>query len=80
MKAIVMNGTGGREMLECVERPDPVVGPGEALVEITLAGVNFMDIGVRKGIAWTEVSNPKILGVEGVGRVLAVGDSRSLGA
>jgi hypothetical protein len=42
-------------MLECVERPDPVA-----------AGVNFMDIGVRKGIAWTEVSNPKILGVEAV--------------
>src|ERR1700738_3359018 len=74
MKAIVMNGTGGREMLECVERPDPVAGPGEALVEITLAGVNFMDIGVRQGIAWTEVSNPRILGVEGVGRVLAVGE------
>jgi len=63
MRAVVMNGTGGREMLECVERPDPVAGPGEALVEITLAGVNFMDIGVRQGIAWTEVSNPKILGV-----------------
>ena len=27
MKAIVMNGTGGREMLEHVERPDPVAGP-----------------------------------------------------
>jgi NADPH2:quinone reductase len=75
MRAIVMNGTGGREMLEYVERPDPVLGPGEALVEIAFAGVNFMDIGVRQGMAWTEVPNPKILGVEGVGRVLAVGDS-----
>src|ERR1700724_2462475 len=74
MKAIVMNGTGGREMLEYVERPDPVAGPGEALVEIALAGVNFMDIGVRQGMSWTEVPNPKILGVEGGGRVLAVGD------
>jgi len=74
MRAIVMNGTGGREMLEYVERPDPVPGPGEALVEIAFAGVNFMDIGVRQGVAWTEVPNPKILGVEGVGRVLAVGD------
>ena len=74
MKAIVMNGTGGREMLEYVERPEPVPGPGEALVEITFAGVNFMDIGVRQGMAWTEVPNPKILGVEGVGRVLAVGE------
>ncbi len=58
MRAIVMNGTGGREMLEYVERPDPVPGPGEALVEIAFAGVNFMDIGVRQGVAWTEVPNP----------------------
>jgi len=75
MKAIVMNGTGGREMLEYVERPDPAPGPEQALVEIAFAGVNFMDIGVRQGIAWTEVPDPKILGVEGVGRVLAVGNS-----
>jgi NADPH2:quinone reductase len=74
MKAIVMNGTGGREMLEHVERPDPVAGPGQALIEVVFAGVNFMDIGVRQGVAWTETPNPKILGVEGVGRVLAVGD------
>jgi NADPH2:quinone reductase len=74
MKTIVMNGTGGPEMLEQVERPDPVVGPGQALVEITFAGVNFMDIGVRQGVVWKETPNPKILGVEGVGRVVAVGD------
>lgn len=72
MKAIVMNGTGGREMLEYVECPEPVAGSGEALVEITCAGVNFMDIGVRQGMAWTNTPNPKILGVEGVGRVLNV--------
>src|ERR1700688_3312868 len=74
MKAVVMTGTGGQEMLEYVERPDPTPGPGEALVEIAYAGVNFMDIGVRQGMAWTEIPNPKILGVEGAGRVLAVGD------
>jgi NADPH2:quinone reductase len=74
MRAILMNGTGGPEMLDYVERPDPVPGPGEALVEIAFAGVNFMDIGVRQGMAWTEIPNPKILGVEGVGRILAVGD------
>jgi NADPH:quinone reductase len=74
MKAIVMNGTGGREMLEYVERPDPVAGPGQALVEIAFAGVNFMDIGVRQGMAWNETPNPQILGVEGVGRVVAAGD------
>jgi NADPH2:quinone reductase len=74
MQAIVMNGTGGRELLEYVERPGPVAGPGQALVEIAFAGVNFMDIGVRQGMAWNETPNPKILGVEGVGRVVAAGD------
>ena len=74
MKAVVMNGTGSREMLEHVERPDPVTGPGQALVDIAFAGVNFMDIGVRQGMAWTDTPNPKVLGVEGVGRVVAVGD------
>jgi Alcohol dehydrogenase GroES-like domain len=71
MKTIVMNGTGGREMLDYVERPDPVAGPGQAPVEIAFAGVNFMDIGVRQGTVWNEMPNPKILGVEGVGRVVA---------
>jgi NADPH:quinone reductase len=79
MKAVVMNGTGGREMLEHVERPDPVTGRGQALVEIAFAGVNFMDIGVRQGMAWTDTPNPKILGVEGVGRIVAVDDGVSRG-
>ena len=51
MKVVIMNGTGGREMLEHVERPDPVAGPGQALIEVAFAGVNFMDIGVRQGLA-----------------------------
>ena len=74
MRAVVMTGTGDRAVLDYVERPAPLAGPGEALVEVVFAGVNFMDIGVRQGMAWTEIPNPKILGVEGVGRVLAVGD------
>nr|WP_234704933.1 quinone oxidoreductase [Sinorhizobium meliloti] len=44
------------------------------MVEVAAAGVNFMDIGVRQGMAWTDIPNPKVLGVEGAGRVLAVGD------
>lgn len=74
MKAIVMNGIGGRDMMEHVELPEPTPGPGEVLVDIAYAGVNFMDIGVRQGIAWTERPNPKVLGVEGAGRVIAVGE------
>lgn len=60
------------EVLQPVDRPEPVPGPGQALVEIAAAGVNFMDTGVRLGQMWTDMPDPKILGVEGAGRVLAV--------
>jgi NADPH2:quinone reductase len=36
-----------------------------------------MDIGVRQGMAWNEIANPKILGVEGAGRVVALGEGVS---
>ena len=74
MKAVVMNQTGDVGVLTYVDQPDPVPALGMVLVQIAVAGVNFMDIGVRQGMAWTEMPNPKILGVEGVGRVLAVGE------
>ncbi|MQB04838.1 quinone oxidoreductase [Agrobacterium tumefaciens] len=74
MKAVVMNGIGDTDVIEFVNHPEPVATPGHVLVEIAVAGVNFMDIGVRQGMAWTETANPKILGVEGAGRVLALGE------
>jgi NADPH2:quinone reductase len=69
-----MNDVGDIDMLACVERPDPVPGVGEVLVQIAVAGVNFMDIGVRQGMAWHEMPLPRVLGVEGAGRVIALGD------
>ena len=74
MKAIVMNGIGGTDVMDYVDRPEPVAAPGHVVVEIAAAGVNFMDIGVRQGMAWTETANPKVLGVEGAGRVVALGE------
>ncbi|RRH80050.1 quinone oxidoreductase [Variovorax beijingensis] len=74
MKAVVMNQTGNVDVLAHVTQPDPVPGRGMVLVQVAVAGVNFMDIGVRQGMAWNETPNPKILGVEGAGRVLAVGE------
>jgi len=77
MKAVIMTRPGGPEVLEVVEGPDPVPGPGHVLVEVAVAGVNFMDVGVRQGMFWREMPDPKVLGVEGAGRVLAVGDGVS---
>jgi NADPH2:quinone reductase len=73
MKAVVMKGIGGRDLMEITDWPEPSPGPGRALVEVAVAGVNFMDVGVRRGIAWRDVPNPKVLGVEGAGSVVAVG-------
>lgn len=73
MQAVVMNETGDVDVLALTELPDPVPGTGQVLVQISVAGINFMDIGVRRGMAWNELPNPKILGVEGAGRVLALG-------
>lgn len=73
MRVIEMTGIGGPDVLRLAERADPYPGPNEVLVEIAAAGVNFMDVGVRRGIAWTEQPNPKPLGVEGAGKVVSVG-------
>lgn len=73
MRIVEMNRAGGPDVLRLVERPDPQPGPNEALVEIAAAGVNFMDVGVRQGLFWTDQPDPKPLGVEGAGKVLAVG-------
>ena len=61
MKAITMMRPGAPDVLELVDRPKSTPGPGEALVEIAAAGVNFMDTGVRRGMFWTGL-NPKIIG------------------
>lgn len=73
MKSIVMTALGGPEVLSVQEGPDPVPAAGQVLVEVAAAGVNFMDIGVRQGMAWNDQPFPRTLGVEGAGRVLAVG-------
>jgi NADPH:quinone reductase len=72
VKATVKTMNGGPEVLAWIDLPDPVPGPGEVLVEIAVAGVNFLDIGARQGI-WEPTSGPVILGVEGAGHVVATG-------
>jgi NADPH2:quinone reductase len=74
MKVIEMIATGGSEVLRFAERPDPIPGPGEVLVEIAAAGVNFMDIGTRQSQLGHAMPLPRVLGVEGAGRVAALGD------
>lgn len=73
MKAIVAIRPGGTEVMEMVDLPEPVAGPGQVVVEVAAAGVNFSDIGVRRGIIGHDIQFPHTLGVEGAGRVIEIG-------
>src|SRR5690606_40617341 len=50
MKAVIVREHGGPEVLRFEETPVPKPGPGEALVRVEAAGVNFIDIYYRKGL------------------------------
>jgi len=71
MKAIRIHAHGGPEVLQLDEIPVPVPGPGQALVRIEAAGVNFIDIYHRTGLY--KVQLPYVPGQEGAGVVTAVG-------
>ena len=73
MQVVEIAKPGGPEVLQAASRPEPAPGRGEVLVEVAAAGVNFMDTGVRRGLAWTEAAYPKVPGVEGAGQVRALG-------
>ncbi|MEO8257220.1 MAG: quinone oxidoreductase [Acidobacteriota bacterium] len=73
MKAIRIHEIGGPDVLRYEEVADPVPKPGDALVKVEAAGVNFIDIYQRIGIY--KLPLPLTLGLEGAGTVTAVGDS-----
>ncbi len=72
VRAIQITKTGGPDVLTLTELPDPQAGPGELLVEVAAAGVNYIDTYQRQGIY--PMALPAGLGMEGVGRVRAVGE------
>ena len=49
MKAVQVLEAGGPEVLKYMDVDDPTPGPGEALVELKAAGVNYMDVYLRSG-------------------------------
>ncbi len=49
MKAARFHKTGGPEVLIYEDVPDPVPGPGQILLKVEAAGVNYVDIMRRRG-------------------------------
>ena len=71
MKAIRVHRTGGPEVLRLEDVPIPEPGPGQLLVRVEAAGVNFTDIYHRTGLY--KVQFPFTPGREGAGVVERVG-------
>ncbi len=71
MIAIQAEAPGGVEVLKLVEVDTPTPGPGQLLVRVGAAGVNFIDVYQRTGVY--PLPRPLRLGMEGAGVVLAVG-------
>lgn len=67
MRAIQQVEFGGPEVLELVEIPEPQAGPGEVLVDVTRAGVNFADTHQRENRYVKKADLPLIPGAEVAG-------------
>ena len=72
MRAVVVSELGGPDAMVLAEHSDPAAGPGQVLVQVAAAGVNFIDIYRRSGVYPQPV--PYVPGSEGAGTVLAAGE------
>ena len=72
MKAVRIHEDGGPDVLRYEDVEDPTAAPGEVLVSLRAAGLNHLDVWVRKGLP--SVPKPRILGADGAGVVADVGD------
>jgi NADPH2:quinone reductase len=75
MNAIQMTETGGPEVLRLVEIPEPTPGPGEVLIKVESAAVNFSDVVRRRGDPFDlPTPLPFTPGIEVAGTVVALGE------
>ena len=74
MRAVIGSQHGGPEVLQIGEIAAPEPGPGQLLVDVAAAGVNYMDIYQREGRPpYASGALPYVPGAEGAGTVAAVG-------
>jgi NADPH:quinone reductase len=74
MRALVASSFDGPEALRLVERPVPLPGPGQVLLRVEAAGVNFADVMQTRGLYAGGPKPPYVAGLEACGEVVAVGD------
>lgn len=73
MKAVLLERTGGPEVLAWRDVPDPSPGPGQVRVRVEAMGLNYAEVLSRKGLYGWAPSRPYVLGMEAAGVIDAVG-------
>jgi NADPH2:quinone reductase len=75
MRALQQTSLNGPQDLRLItDAPVPRPGPGEVLIRVTAAGVNFVDIFQARGTFAGGPRPPYLAGIEGAGEVTAVGE------
>lgn len=69
MRAIQITEFGGPEVLNLAELPDPVPGPGQHLLEVSRAGINYADTHQAENTYLAPSTLPMVPGGEVVGRL-----------
>lgn len=74
MRAIAIQGGFGLDNLALIERPDPEPGPGQVLLKMRAASLNYRDLMMIQGLYNPRQPLPLIPLSDGVGEVIAVGE------
>lgn len=72
MRAVLLARTGGTEVLQVADVPEPQPGPGQVRIRVAASGINFIDVYHRTGLY--ERPLPFVLGTEAAGTVDVVGE------
>lgn len=75
MRSVQLSRFGGPDVLKLVETSIPALGPGEVLVRVRAAGVNFFEILMRKDRYAVTPDLPLSMGVEAAGVIEAAGEN-----
>jgi NADPH:quinone reductase-like Zn-dependent oxidoreductase len=74
MRAVEIPRYGAPEVLHVIERPDPVAGAGQVVIDVAACGVNFADTMARIGLYADAPKPPMVVGYEVAGTIAAVGN------
>ena len=74
MQVALIHEHGGPEVLRVEDVEPPTPAPDEVLVRVLAVSVNHLDLWVRRGMPGMPIPLPRILGCDGTGEVVALGE------